>query len=81
MIKADIDLSGFASVGELAAMLEQQSPEAAARVRECASLDEVRQLLDIQAQIAYQKVFSPGHFTGHGTYSPPQSEPSQQSKE
>ncbi len=73
-MKADIDLSPFSTVEELAQMLKNESPEAAARVLECANLDEVRQLLDIRANIVYQKAFTPGRFCGQGTYTPPDEE-------
>lgn len=70
-MKADIDLSAFSSVEELVQLLEQESPEAAARVRECASLEEVREILDIQVQMQFQ---SHGRFCGQGTYTPPDEE-------
>jgi hypothetical protein len=71
-MKADVDLSAFSSVEELVELLEEQSPEIAERVRECASLDEVRQVLDIQVQLQYQSFRSPGQFCGQGTYTPPE---------
>ncbi len=75
-MKSGIDLSVYSSVEELARLLEQDGQNnIAAEVRQYASLDEVETLLlakRAERMMPRNFVFSPGRFSGQGTYTPPE---------